>query len=83
MSGGNPTSQPALFAVAPAHLNLLATMADAFVRRQANRNVRFGFASFRLRVSKPSANRLTIRQRMRWRIERGEEIRLITAAQDD
>jgi hypothetical protein len=32
MSGGNPTSQPALFAVAPAHLNLLATMADAFVR---------------------------------------------------
>ena len=40
------------------------------------------FASFRSRVSKPSVNRLTIRQRMRWRIERGEEIRLITAAQD-
>jgi hypothetical protein len=36
-----------------------------------------------LQIARVSANRLTIRQRMRWRIERGEEIRLITAAQDD
>jgi hypothetical protein len=37
---------------------------------------------FRSPVSKPSANRLTVRQRIRWRIQRGEEIGSIAASQD-